>query len=232
MFEVPRRAASLWYRPTGLPYNMPRVVDLSCPHCLRPHVTFTLSNIAPGGAVMSANAKCPGCDATVKFWVVDPPTAGEPDENEHTVILMWPEPPLRAFDEHIHNVSPRFVKIYNQAAQAEARGLDDLVGIGYRKALEFLIKDYLIFQSPEKTDAIKATKQLGTVINNFVTDPNLKEIASRTTWLGNDETHYVREWVDKDIDDLKQLMQLTLYWVSSSLLTQKLIAEMPKPAKQ
>ena len=41
------------------------------------------------------------------------------------------------------------------------------------------------------------------------------------TWLGKDETHYVRIWNDKDIEDLKMLMQLTVYWISRELLTRK-----------
>ena len=46
----------------------------------------------------------------------------------------------RSFDQHIHNISPSFVKIYNQARKAESMDLDEIAGIGYRKALQFLIK--------------------------------------------------------------------------------------------
>ena len=48
------------------------------------------------------------------------------------------------FDDFVNNISPQFSVIYNQAKQAEDFGLNELVGIGYRKSLEFLIKDYLI----------------------------------------------------------------------------------------
>lgn len=38
-------------------------------------------------------------------------------------------------------VSPQFVEIYNQAKAAESFQLDQITGLGLRKALEFLIKD-------------------------------------------------------------------------------------------
>lgn len=49
------------------------------------------------------------------------------------------------FSDIINEISPGFVKIYNQAHEAEIRLLDDIVGGGYRKALEFLIKDICIY---------------------------------------------------------------------------------------
>ena len=41
-------------------------------------------------------------------------------------------------DPPIEMVSPEFVTIYQQAVQAEKSGLDQIAGIGYRRALEFL----------------------------------------------------------------------------------------------
>ncbi len=92
------------------------------------------------------------------------------------------------------------------------------MGIGYRKAIEFLIKDYLITTFPDKKEAILKAK-LGQCISNYVSDPKVKMCAERATWLGNDETHYVRTWLDKDLQDLKDLIKLTQYWISSDILT-------------
>ena len=44
------------------------------------------------------------------------------------------------FSEAITSLSPDFVSIYTQAALAESLGLDQICGIGYRKAIEFLVK--------------------------------------------------------------------------------------------
>ena len=49
----------------------------------------------------------------------------------------------REFDPIICRLSPEFVRIHEQAAVAEMHGLDRICGAGYRKSLEFLIKDFL-----------------------------------------------------------------------------------------
>ena len=59
------------------------------------------------------------------------------------------------FDNKIQEVSEAFVKIYNQAKIAEANDLDEIAGMGYRKALEFLIKDYLIHKNSEIKEEIE-----------------------------------------------------------------------------
>ena len=100
-----------------------------------------------------------------------------------------------------------------------------LVGMGIRKALEFLMKDYLSAQNPEEAEAIQK-KRLGQVISDHVDDQRIKDCAKMAAWLGNDETHYVRKWVDKDLRDLKLLMELTAHWISMDLLTQQYKSDM------
>ena len=138
----------------------------------------------------------------------------------------------RTFAEEIVRISAQFALIFNQAGAAEAAGLDQLCGSGYRKALEFLVKDYLktLPENAHRHQAIEST-QLAGCIANFVSDPKLKLTASRATWLGNDETHYVRKWETKDLGDLKKLIDLTVFWVSSEILTRELEASMPDPKK-
>ena len=94
--------------------------------------------------------------------------------------------------------------------------------------MEFLIKDYLISENPDDKETIRA-KPLGQCINDDVADPNIKSVSERATWLGNDETHYVRKWSGKDVGDLKSLIALSVHWIEAALLTKKLIHEMPDP---
>jgi hypothetical protein len=122
--------------------------------------------------------------------------------------------------ETIKELSPFFVEIYNQAIAAESAELDQIAGIGLRKALEFLIKDFAINQNPDDAEKIKGTF-LGTVIKTYIDDARLKSTAERATWLGNDETHYVRKWIDKDINDLKLLIKLSVNWIENVLLTEQ-----------
>lgn len=131
----------------------------------------------------------------------------------------------RDFSDNIKNLSPSFVEIYNQALTSEYYKLEHISGIGYRKALEFLIKDYLILKFPSKAEKIK-DKFLGKCINEDVDNKNLKDIAKMAVWLGNDETHYVRKWETKDINDLKKLIDVSVHWIEMELLTEQYKTEM------
>lgn len=120
----------------------------------------------------------------------------------------------------VREISPEFVSIINQASQCEEHGLDQVAGMGYRKALEFLIKDYCVYKNPDNEDLIKKSF-LGSCINDFVTTDNIKICAQRAAWLGNDETHYTRLFKDKDITDLKRIIKLTENWIENEILTEK-----------
>jgi hypothetical protein len=142
----------------------------------------------------------------------------------HSVRPKTPRP--ASYSEPITTLSPTFVEVYNQAMAAESFELEQLVGIGLRKALEFLIKDFAIKKNSEKEADIRKAF-LGKVINDYIDDHNVQKAASRATWLANDETHYTRRWEDKDISDLKILVRLTVNWIENVLLTEKYIEEMP-----
>lgn len=137
------------------------------------------------------------------------------------------QPKKEYFPAEIETLSPMFTKIYNEAFTAEQQGLLEISGVGYRKALEFLIKDFLINKNPEKTDAIKEIL-LGKCINTLVEDTRIKTAAKRAVWLGNDHTHYTKKWEDKDLADLKKLIRLTVNWVESEILTSDLEISMPE----
>ncbi|MCH9005343.1 MAG: DUF4145 domain-containing protein [Proteobacteria bacterium] len=108
---------------------------------------------------------------------------------------------------------------YEQAAAAESYGLSEICGGGYRKALEILVKDYLIGKCESlgvTEDAIKELP-LGQCIENYVVDPMTKAVAKRAAWLGNDETHYTRKWVENDLDDLKTLIKIVINAIDSEV---------------
>ncbi len=134
------------------------------------------------------------------------------------------------FSEAITSVSPTFIEIYNQAVAAEDMGLNQLTGIGLRKALEFLVKDFAASQKPSDKEIIEKT-QLAQCISNYIDDKRIRQCATLATWLGNDETHYIRKWQDKDIDDLKVLIKLTVNWIDNVILTEKYVQDM-KPKAQ
>ena len=133
----------------------------------------------------------------------------------------------REFDHRIVEISPMFPVIYNQALEAENLGMDQISGMGYRKSIEFLIKDYLCKRFPDKETEIKASL-LGKSINDFVDNENIKEISKRAIWLGNDETHYTRKWEDRDINDMKKLIDIANHWIEMEQRTEEYIREMPQ----
>jgi hypothetical protein len=133
----------------------------------------------------------------------------------------------KEFSETIKTISENFTLIYNQAFAAEQQELTEICGVGFRKALEFLIKDYIIINKPEDKDKVEK-KLLGSCIEEYVDDDRVKLVAKRAVWLGNDETHYIRKWEGKNLNDLKSLINLTIHWIEMEALTKNFEAEMPE----
>lgn len=132
----------------------------------------------------------------------------------------------QAHPESIKTISPDFCAIFDEALRAEELGLKLVCGPGYRKALEFLIKDYLICQNAAAAAEISAL-QLGRCINQYVANERLKTVATRAAWLGNDETHYSRKWEGKELNDLKALVNLVVNWIEMEESTAAILKDMP-----
>jgi hypothetical protein len=141
-------------------------------------------------------------------------------------LPLIPEPAI--FADPIKYISNSFCEIYDEAQKAEQFGLTQVCGVGYRKALEFLIKDYSIRNNSAEKSVIEASF-LGKCINVYVTDPKIKQVAERAVWLGNDETHYQRRWVGKDLHDLKVMIRLVPHWIEAEHLTAEALNSMPPP---
>lgn len=141
------------------------------------------------------------------------------NHNESRLIKCEPiVPTLQKFEAVVSAVSPAFIEIYNQSKAAEEYGLDHIAGMGYRKALEFLIKDFAIRSDPEKEEKIKS-ETLGACIKKYIDDKYVKQTAKATSWIGNDETHYQRLNEDKDISDLKRYLDSCLFFIMAIMNT-------------
>lgn len=136
-------------------------------------------------------------------------------------LKTWPNPtPQIVISTELQKISPAFTEIYEQAALAEAAGLSEICGMGYRKALEFLIKDFAIHMEPDKEEQIKKAS-LSQVIANHISERKIKILAERSAWLGNDETHYVRKHQDYSLSDLKAFLAATQAFIEYALTVQK-----------
>lgn len=141
------------------------------------------------------------------------------------------EPPLPKL---LKEYFPDFCEIYKQAIIADEINLKEITGMGLRKSLEFLIKDFII-RSLKNNDAdqekINEVKKsfLGTCIEKYISDSAIKRRAKRAVWLGNDETHFFKKWPEKDITDLKNLIEITISSIEAQLLDEKYQKEMEEP---
>lgn len=141
---------------------------------------------------------------------------------------LYKDSKIIRFGQMIEEISPQFVKIYNQAYQAEQLNLSLISGPGYRKSLEFLIKDYVLRSISSEDERNKILRSfLNNVIQDKIDDERIKAMAKRAAWLGNDETHYTRIWSDQDIDALKALITMTTNWILLVEESKKYISEMP-----
>lgn len=99
--------------------------------------------------------------------------------------------------------------------------------MGYRKALEFLVKDFSIHEHPDDENKIKSMS-LTNCINEYIDTPNIKTLATRSAWIGNDEAHYIRKQEDRDVNDMKSFIHATVYFISMILITEDASSMEPK----
>src|SRR5437588_7234493 len=64
------------------------------------------------------------------------------------------------FPDEVRKISSDFCDIYSQAEKAEQSGWLLVAGPGYRKSLEFLMKDYLCSLTPEDAEKIEKIKKM------------------------------------------------------------------------
>ena len=190
--------------------------DGVCPICKRAIIPEHIRGIRynlNGNSVCALFERCPNCDQVfINTYAMS---------GRHCEKLLSSEPnrfKAKAFDENIVSLSPNFVEIYNQALSAETMKLDQIAGIGYRKSVEFLIKDFTISRNPDDEENIKSMP-LSACINTYIDQAKIKNLATKTVWIGNDETHYVRKHTDRDIEDLKRFIQATVYYISMELVS-------------
>jgi hypothetical protein len=152
---------------------------------------------------------------------------GRGSSGTHYFKYAMPFKPMpRAVDDALCQVSPEFAETYRQAWRAKDEQLMKIAGTGFRRALEFLVKDYASRnQNPGDIEAIQK-KPLVQVIRDHIKEEGIRTVAERAAWLGNDETHYLRKWEDKDISDLIDLIDSVGHWIVIHLKTERLKASM------
>lgn len=153
------------------------------------------------------------CTACKKLF-----TATYKVEDGHSCICcMTPDRPSIFSDEHIENMSPRFIKIYNQALRAKDNRDFDLASIGYRAALEILVKDYAMKELNEPPEKV-IHKNLHNSISDYLSENGFINTADVVRILGNDHAHYVCKYPMYDFDILQNYMDIFISLIRTKLL--------------
>lgn len=138
--------------------------------------------------------------------------------NKHVSLLgVLPDKKNTFSDDDIEKISPRFIEIYNQALRAEHNGDYTLAAVGFRTALEILIKDYAItcLNQPHD-DVIKLN--LYNSITEYLGEDDLVKTADVIRILGNDHTHYVRKYPEYDFALLKSYADIVIPLIKTKIM--------------
>ncbi len=125
----------------------------------------------------------------------------------------------------IRDISPMFAEAFSQSSRAESENLTEVAGCGYRKSVEYLVKDYLCHKFPDQSEEIKS-EFLGNAIQR-IKDPRIKTLAQRTVWIGNDETHYIKKHEALDIADMKRFITAMLHYIDAELALEEALSIEP-----
>ena len=200
-------------------------VVTTCPICKAKIMPVFIAASLNSNKTASVFDYCQNCQESfvTKYEVIlsKPETLGAV-RYVNAVRVLYTEPNRfkpEAFDERLESLSPQFVKIYNQALVAEEKQLDEIAGLGYRRALEFLVKDYAIHFYPTEEESIK-NMSLSQCIRRYIDDDRIAVLAERSAWIGNDEAHYIRKHIDLNVSDMKTFIKALVYFVSMTLVTE------------
>ena len=152
--------------------------------------------------------RCTSCNSLFSIWSNHTAIMNKQNEIEwscETLNIFPFDTNISIFSKEITTLSKEFVTIYNQSELAEAQNLDKICGMGYRRALEFLIDAYIRKNKP--TETIDFNLELSKKINNYIDSPKIKTLAKKSVWLGNDATHIINKHPNRTIQYIKKFIK-------------------------
>lgn len=133
-----------------------------------------------------------------------------------TFEMIYPSANLEFQDKRLEIFSPRFMTMYNQALQCEKNGNFELAAVGFRAALEILVKDYAIKELKIDSETVSG-KILFNAIGEYLDEKPLVTSADVIRILGNDYAHYERKYPEHDFEILKEYMEIFIHLVGTKL---------------
>lgn len=183
-----------------------------CPYCnkaIYPEIKVT--NFSYNYNHASCIVSCPACSEEffIKFRRDETLITYTYDYYE---VLPFPKPQIN-LPADFQDFFPEFYKIYTEAAKADCYNLLEICGMGYRKALEALVKQYATELFPEQAEAIQ-NEMLMPTIKRFASQ-KIITLATAATWLGNDHAHLVTKHPDYDLNALKSFINVLCQYIQS-----------------
>lgn len=153
-------------------------------------------------------------------------------DRKHKLILLGPVTTSVHFHEDnvLQLISPNFIKIYNESLIAYRSGLNNICGAGFRKAIEYLVKDYLIYNKISSNEKIiKLT--LSQAIDK-IDLPKIKNLFRLSTWIGNDFVHYHSKLDNYSIDELINFIETVIHEINAEHIYQIALKEIESKSKK
>lgn len=192
----------------------------TCPRCHCKIVPVFINAFRTRENSLSATFMCPGCRETFTVSYLLP---GKGEIPYGTAVIKETFPQFTAeikFSEEICSLSPRFSKVYNQAKTAEDYNLDEIAGLGYRKALEILMKDYAIHNHPSEEQEIRKT-WLSRCIEQYISNEEIRKLAKASAYIGNDEAHYLKFTDEYGIEELRLFIDTAAIYITAEIQSEK-----------
>lgn len=196
--------------PTNYEYDKPA----NCPHCGihhdADHKTQYQYKDDFGNEIFFLVLQCTACKKlfTATYHIQD---------GKSVLDGISPKTISTYHDTLIDVMSPRFIEIYNQSLRAVANEDFNLAAIGYRTALEILIKDYAINELNNPPEEV-VNKKLFTAISEYLPDTSSFNTADVVRILGNDFTHYTRKYPEYDFRILQSYMDIFISVIRNKLM--------------
>lgn len=201
--------------------NVTYKIPKSCPHCdynIIPQIIFSKTTDNPSKKQFDSIllAQCPNCNL---FYILPYEIIGKDKNNLYYIAEYSPYPCdieiSLDLPKEVVKISPKFYEIIKQTLQAEKLNLFHISAMGYRKAVEFLIKDYLIHFNPNDEEKI-SKMHLGPAINKLDNDTILA-LAKAANMISNDHVHYLRKYPNKDINDVKRFIKSLVLFIAMEI---------------
>ncbi|BFL78695.1 hypothetical protein PXW92_03670 [Staphylococcus hominis] len=138
--------------------------------------------------------------------------------NSHPVYISYKSSDEQ-FSQDLKECSPDFTTIFSQLNIAEKHNLNDLLKLGYRKAIEQLVWDYLIkFENKSENSLQKKTFSARIQLLNLPQTPWLSDLIA---WIGNDGAHPYQRHEDLTIEDMKRLSNIVIKNIETLIMQHK-----------